>query len=427
MLIASRAVAGFGVGGLFSLSTILISDIVSLKDRGVYQGIFGAIFGVGSILGPVIGGVLSDKLNWRWCFYINLPGGAFLLAVFMFIHMPIPEGTLLQKFNKIDLIGTAAIMATVTALLLPIQNGGTVWAWNSAQVLVSFALAPFLIAFTIWWQTRSKHPMIPLELFVNQSVFPLLLVALLFSAGFFAAIYYVSLFFQFVNDMSPTAAGLQQLPNALAAVMMTILSGIYVQKFLSFVPFLYVGPVLMIVGAFLISMFSESTPLALQIVYLIVFGLGTGSLLQTRILGVQASVKPLQVASVTAISNMFFGFGGAFGIALIGTIFNNLFSNAVAANSSLSAYLATLASLPGLQGQDLSQPLVALTVLKGLVGSGVPGAEKALGLLKGEFVDAFRIAFLCLVPVVGLVIVCALFVKDEMKGLKRKSGEGEDV
>ncbi|KAJ3067448.1 hypothetical protein HDU98_009318 [Podochytrium sp. JEL0797] len=425
MLIASRAVAGFGVGGIFSLSTILVSDIVSLKDRGAYQGIIGAIFGVGSILGPVVGGVLSDKLSWRWCFYINLPIGAVSIAVFMFTHMPIPEGTMLQKFNKIDLIGTAAIMSTLTALLLPIMNGGTVWAWNSAAVIACFAVSPFLVAFTIWWQTKSKDPMIPLELFVNRSVFPLLVVALLFSAAFFAAIYYVSLFFQVVNDMSATAAGLQQLPNVLAAVVMTILSGIYVQKYLSFVPFLYIGPVLMIVGAVLISMFTESTPLGLQVVYLLVFGLGTGSLLQIRILGVQASVKPLQVAMVTAISNMFNGFGGALGIALIGTIFNNLFANKVAANSALSAYLTALSALPGLQGQDMSQPLVALTVLKGLVGTGVPGVDAALGELKGLFVDAFRVAFLCLVPVAGLVMVCALFVRDEMKGLK-KGGEGEE-
>ncbi|KAI9353580.1 major facilitator superfamily domain-containing protein [Obelidium mucronatum] len=416
MLIASRAIAGFGTGGIFSLSTIVVSDIVSLKERGAYQGIIGAIFGVSSILGPVVGGVLSDKISWRWCFYLNVPIGLFSILVFLFCSMPIPEGSFAQKAKKIDVVGTLAIFATLTALLLPIQMGGTVWPWKSAQVIGSFAISPLLIGFTVWWQTQSTNPMIPFELFENPSVLPLLLIAVLF----------------IVNDMSATAAGIQQLPMVLSSVITTILSGLYVSKYLSYLPFLYIGPVFMILGSVLISLFSVNTTLIQQIGFLFLFGVGTGSLLQIRILGVQASVRPDQVAMITAISNMFNGFGGALGIALIGTVFNNLYSGKVAESDLLVGYIGSLETMlpeAKFSGLDLSQPLVLLEVLKQLLptqqGAIAAGIQNGVDVLKNAFVDSFRVAFLCLIPFAVLVAVCALFVKDGMKKMAETTADEE--
>ncbi|KAJ3116198.1 Vacuolar protein sorting-associated protein SNF8 [Physocladia obscura] len=65
MLIVGRAVAGVGGGGIFALVLIIISDIVSMQDRGRYQGLIGAVFGLSSVIGPLIGGAFSDHVSWR--------------------------------------------------------------------------------------------------------------------------------------------------------------------------------------------------------------------------------------------------------------------------------------------------------------------------------------------------------------------------
>lgn len=53
-----------------AMSTIIVGDIVPMKDRGTYQGLMGGVWGVSSVLGPLIGGILSDKASWRWCFFM---------------------------------------------------------------------------------------------------------------------------------------------------------------------------------------------------------------------------------------------------------------------------------------------------------------------------------------------------------------------
>lgn len=73
MLIVGRAIAGLGGGGLISMVQVMISDIVSIRDRARYQGINGAVFGFSSVVGPLVGGSFTDHVTWRWCFCMLIP------------------------------------------------------------------------------------------------------------------------------------------------------------------------------------------------------------------------------------------------------------------------------------------------------------------------------------------------------------------
>lgn len=71
MLIAARAIQGIGGGGLISLVNICISDLFSMRNRGKYFAIIGMVWAVAGATGPLLGGVFTEKVSWRWCFYVN--------------------------------------------------------------------------------------------------------------------------------------------------------------------------------------------------------------------------------------------------------------------------------------------------------------------------------------------------------------------
>ena len=71
-MLAGRAFQGAGSGIILSLVEIILADLVSLAERGAYQGAFGAVWALASATGPPIGGALASS-NYRWLFYLNLP------------------------------------------------------------------------------------------------------------------------------------------------------------------------------------------------------------------------------------------------------------------------------------------------------------------------------------------------------------------
>lgn len=71
MLLAGRAIQGLGAGGLMNLSNIVVSDLFSLRDRGLYLALVGAAWSFATAVGPVVGGVFYRSVSWRWCFWIN--------------------------------------------------------------------------------------------------------------------------------------------------------------------------------------------------------------------------------------------------------------------------------------------------------------------------------------------------------------------
>lgn len=80
-LVAARAIQGLGGGGLTVTATALIGDVIPLRERGRYQGALGAVFGVTTVLGPLLGGFFTDKLSWRWDFYVNVPVGVVVVVL----------------------------------------------------------------------------------------------------------------------------------------------------------------------------------------------------------------------------------------------------------------------------------------------------------------------------------------------------------
>src|SRR2546427_10553859 len=133
-LIIFRAIQGLGAGAVLPIVLTIIGDIFSLEERAKVQGLFSGVWGLSSIIGPALGGIIVDHFAWRWVFYINIPFGlasSLLLAIYL-------KESVERKKHTLDYLGTLALTGAIVALLFAMLEGGTVWAWNSMQVLSLF-------------------------------------------------------------------------------------------------------------------------------------------------------------------------------------------------------------------------------------------------------------------------------------------------
>lgn len=170
-LFSARGVSGMGSGGINSLVMIIVSDMVSLQDRGKYQGLLSLAIGLGNGLGPLIGGGLST-ISWRWAFWISPP---FLCASLLPIWLILPQkplpGNSAAKVKQVDFLGSFLSMASSILFLVPISCGGVLFAWNSAFIIVMLVVSMLVtIAFLVSQHRVQDKAVLPLRLFKYRTV-----------------------------------------------------------------------------------------------------------------------------------------------------------------------------------------------------------------------------------------------------------------
>ncbi|KAK0370484.1 hypothetical protein CLIM01_12157 [Colletotrichum limetticola] len=326
VFIVGRAVSGIGAAAVTSGGLTVVLTISSPQRRPLYIGLCSSCFALGLILAPIIGGAFTEKVTWRWCFWINLPGGAVtLLAMSFFFKLPQREGkptTTMKKILSLDLVGSFIFVPGIFMLILALQWGGNSYPWKSATIIgLLVGSIVMLCLFGIWESRLGDSAMIPGVLVTRRTV----LLSVIFSFCHLGALsvssYYLPEWFQAVQGAR------------------TICAGGIALKIRFYNPWFFVGPVLMCTAAALYTQFTVSnTPSSQWIGFQVIQGLGVGFSMQMPSLMVQLALKDRADLLPIGVSlNIFAQFLGATVTQVIaGAIFHARLESQLASRAALS-------------------------------------------------------------------------------------------
>lgn len=316
-LIALRAAQGIGAGGVMTMATASVADLVPPRERGRYQGYIQLTFLLASLVGPLLGGLFVDQLSWRWAFYVNVPVGAAALIV-LSAYLDAPAQA---RPARIDYAGAALLAAGVVAFMLIASWGGNQYSWSSAQIVALIAAALVLLAVFLWWERRAAEPILPLRLFKDRVFVVVSAAAFIATLSLFAAIVFLPVFLQLVTGASATGSGLLTLPLLAASAASTVAAGQIMVRTGRYKIFPIVGLALMSAGLLLFSTLGAGDSRLTAALFMIVFGAGFGMVTQILMVAIQNAVEPREIGTATAAANLFRALGGSVGVAIYGAIF----------------------------------------------------------------------------------------------------------
>ncbi|CAE6411345.1 putative MFS-type transporter C3E7,06c [Rhizoctonia solani AG-1 IB] len=198
--------------GQSSFSSISVTDIIPLKQRGLYQGLANILFGLGSGIGGPVGGWINDTFGWRTAFLIQIPILVLSAVVITFkvnIKLPETKQTTRQKLARIDYAGSFTLVVCVGSLLLGLSlKTGEDLEWNSPTVVGLLCLsAVFAIAFVSVEAKWAPEPVMPMRLLTMRTPFFVALSNFCVSCYAFSTLYNVPLYFSAVRLNSASESG----------------------------------------------------------------------------------------------------------------------------------------------------------------------------------------------------------------------------
>ncbi|KAK5134375.1 hypothetical protein LTR08_006555 [Meristemomyces frigidus] len=399
MLIAARAIQGIGGGGLVILVNITIGDLFSLRNRGAYYGMIGAVWAVASSIGPIIGGAFTEKVSWRWCFYINLPlDGLAFFILFFFLDLKTPRTPIMEGLKAIDWVGSLTVVGATLMLLFGLQYGGVTAPWGSATVicLIIFSVVTYGI-FIVWETKYARYPVMPMRLFAQWTNIATLAIVFAHGFVFISGSYYLPLYFQAIRGASPILSGVYLLPTALALAFSSIGTGVFIKKTGMFLPPMYVGMFFLTLGYGLFINFDAKTTLAKLIVFQIIAGLGIGPLFQSPIIALQAHINPRDIGTATATLGFVRQLATSSSVVIGEVVFQN----------QMQTYSGQLTQVLG--------PKLAKTLGAGNIGAnvgvidGLPANQKQV--VRTDFADSLQPMWIMYTCFAAVGLVCTIFVK----------------
>jgi len=265
LLILSRALQGIGGAMIFGTGVAILTSVFPAQERGQALGINVAAVYVGLSVGPFLGGLLTQQLGWRSIFLVNVPLG---LLVVTFVGWKLRGEWAEARGEKFDPVGSIIYSLALVALMYGFSRlPATLGVWLVAAGIVG------IVGFGIW-ETRVASPVLDVNLFRHNQVFALSSLAALINYSATAAVgFLLSLYLQYVKELSPQEAGLVLIAQPVVQAIFSPFAGRLSDRVEPRVV-ASMGMTLTVVGLSLLTFVGETTSLGFIVASLLLLGLG---------------------------------------------------------------------------------------------------------------------------------------------------------
>ena len=407
-LITFRALQGIGAGGLMSLATVLMSDIISPRERGKYMGLMGGVMAVAQIGGPLLGGVITDSfLGWRWTFFVGVPFAVAALVVLQkTLHLP-ARGV---RKVTIDYLGAALIAVGVALLLVWVTFAGDQFAWASWQTAAMVGAAVVSLAAVVLVERKVTEPIIPLHLFRNRTFVLSIVASAAVGVAMFGTAVFLSQYLQLARGKTPTEAGLLTVPMVVGTMIGGIVLGRIISRTGRYKAIMVGGAALLSLSLLGMSTIGTQTSFVIISVYLFGLGLSVGALMQNLVLATQNTLDVREMGAGTATVAFFRSLGGAVGVSVLGAVL------AGSVKEDLAAGLARL-----------GVPVSAMGDSAGAVPDMSQLPAPVVDVVAGAYTDGITGIFLIAVPMALVALVAICFIREIPLGERSGIQQARDL
>ncbi|MER0446315.1 MFS transporter [Streptomyces sp. Edi4] len=392
MLLGSRALQGaFGAllaPAALSLLAVMFTDA---KERAKAFGIYGAIAGGGGAVGLILGGFLTEYLNWRWTFFVNIPF-AIVAALGAYLVIREPAGT--RNRSPLDVPGVLLSTTGLVALVYGFTRAESA-GWSDAVTITMFVASAVLLAAFVTLEARVRHPLLPPRVITNRNRGGVYLSLGLAIIAMFGLFLFLTYYLQVVKGYSPVKTGFAFLP--MIAGMITGSTQIGARLMTRVAPRLLMGPGFLTAaaGMLILTQLSVSTSYAAVILPAqILLGLGMGTAFMPAMSLATIGVEPRDAGVASAMVNTSQQVGGAIGTALLNTIAASATTAYVTGHMALGATNPELLRLQAMVhgftaaiwwavGILVTASVIAVT----FINTGRPGGTSVAGTGAGEDVE----------------------------------------
>ncbi len=314
MLIGFRALQG--LAGAFMSPAALSIILVTYREgheRNVALSVWGAVASGGAAVGVLLGGILTQYLDWRWNFFINVPVG--LIVVITSLRV-LGRHESEAEHNSLDLPGAVSVTAGLMTLVYALVKAPT-YGWTDHHTLTYFGISAALLLFFIINESIVKHPLMPLRIFRIRNLSGADLLMMLQAAGLFSVFFFTTLYLQQVLGYTPVKTGVSFLVVPVAIAITATNVPRLIQK-VGYRPILMVAPLIVSSGLFWMSHIPVDGTFWHDVAPgMILLGLGMGATFVSVTIAATSGVPNHEAGLASGLLNTSQQIGGALGLAVL--------------------------------------------------------------------------------------------------------------